>query len=69
MVNDICIENAVSNGFMVGDCDDDIKAGKFSNLKTIAVNYGYQSLEQLKRANPTFTISNINELIKIINDN
>src|SRR5690606_2600401 len=42
MVREICIENNLKSGFMVGDSQKDIEAGKACELTTVAVTYGYE---------------------------
>ncbi len=42
MVKQICAENNISSGYMIGDSTQDIEAGKASNLTTFAVTYGYE---------------------------
>lgn len=67
MVREICIENNLKSGFMVGDSQKDIEAGKVFGLATVAVTYGYEKQEDLMKKNPTFVIHLISELLEIVN--
>lgn len=49
-----------------GDMVLDIKAGKKAGVKTVAVSWGYQSREKLKKAKPDFLIDNPSEIKRII---
>ncbi len=66
MVKQICAENNISSGYMIGDSTQDIEAGKASNLTTIAVTYGYEKKEHLVKKKPTFVIDNLLELYNIL---
>lgn len=66
MVKQICIENNIITGFMVGDSIQDIEASKASNLATVAVTYGYEKKEHLVKKKPTFVIDNLLELYNIL---
>lgn len=50
----------------VGDMNHDIEAGKEADTKTVAVTWGYQSEEKLRRYKPDFIASNITELERIL---
>jgi phosphoglycolate phosphatase len=67
MIEQTCFENKIKHGYMVGDTIQDIRAGHATNLITIAVTYGYETQELLKRENPTFAINSFLEIIDIIN--
>ena len=51
---------------MVGDTKADIMAGKNAAIDTIAVTYGYEKIDILKNANPTYLIDNLKTLEEIV---
>ena len=51
---------------MVGDTKADITAGKNAGMDTIAVTYGYEKIDILKMANPTYMIEDFKRLEEII---
>ena len=51
---------------MVGDTKADILAGKNAGIDTIAVTYGYERIDILKNANPTYLIDNLKTLEEIV---
>lgn len=53
------------DAYMVGDTNEDIKAGKNAKVKTIAVTYGFLGPE-IKECNPDFVIDEIEKLLKIL---
>ena len=67
MIKQICSENGIKRGYMVGDTVQDILAGHVLKLTTIAVAYGYETPELLRKENPTFVINSFLEIIDIIN--
>ena len=50
------------NSLMVGDTELDILCGKNANAKTVAVTYGYRSIERLKEFSPDYLIDDLREL-------
>lgn len=66
MVDSICKRFGVEKGFMVGDSPQDIDAGFFANLTTIAIIYGYGNKEKLLKENPNYTIENFVDLPNIL---
>ena len=54
---------------MVGDTKADIMAGKNAAIDTIAVTYGYERIDILKNANPTYLIDNLKTLEEIVEYN
>ena len=64
----ICKETAVplENTLMVGDTELDIQCGKNAGAVTCAVTYGFRTKEALMVENPDFIVSDIQEIIKII---
>ncbi len=50
----------------VGDMTHDIEVGKKAGATTIAVSWGYQAKEQLRRERPDFIIEKLEEIKKII---
>jgi HAD superfamily hydrolase (TIGR01549 family) len=55
------------NSLMVGDTELDILCGKNANAKTVAVTYGYRSIEKLNKYSPDYMVDNLLELKTIIN--
>jgi len=53
--------------FYVGDTSGDVEAGKFANVKTIGISWGFQHKEVLSKSKPDFLIDNIIEIKDIIN--
>ena len=51
---------------MVGDTKADIMAGKNAGIDTIAVTYGYEKIEILENANPTYLIDDFKILEEIL---
>ena len=51
---------------MVGDTKADIMAGKNAEMDTIAVTYGYERIDILENANPTYMIEDFKRLEEII---
>lgn len=50
----------------ISDTTGDIKWGQKTNIKTIAITWGFQTRERLSTANPDIIIDNIKELIEVI---
>lgn len=59
-------KNYGCNYFYIGDTQGDILEGKKSNVKTIAVGWGWHNKEQLKIVAPDYIIDNPKDLLKII---
>jgi phosphoglycolate phosphatase-like HAD superfamily hydrolase len=53
--------------FMIGDSLSDIVAAKEASVTSIAVTWGHQSLEYLRRGNPDHVVHSPHDLIEIIN--
>ncbi|MCW8803442.1 MAG: HAD-IA family hydrolase, partial [Ignavibacteriaceae bacterium] len=51
---------------MVGDTELDIQCGKSAGSKTCGVLYGYREKDQLEKEKPNFLISDLDELIKVL---
>ena len=51
---------------MVGDTKADMMAGKNAGMDTIAVTYGYENIEILKKTMPTFIIDDFKTLQDIV---
>ena len=51
---------------MVGDTKADIMAGKNAGIDTIALTYGYEKIDILKNANPTYLIDDFRILEEIL---
>lgn len=54
------------NVFFVGDTVSDIRESKKSNIKSIAVLWGYQKLNKLETENPTFIAKDPRALLEIL---
>ncbi len=54
------------NTLMVGDTELDILCGKNANAKTVAITYGYRTLEKLKEYSPDYIIDDLIELKSIL---
>jgi phosphoglycolate phosphatase len=67
MIEEICAENEIKHGYMIGDTLQDIQAGQATKLMTIAVSYGYESQEFLRKGSPTFVVHSFSEIIDIVN--
>lgn len=51
---------------MIGDTVYDIEGGNENGLLTIAVGYGFGKEEELRNANPTFYVEDVEELYEIL---
>lgn len=51
---------------MIGDTVSDIRNGHLAGVRTIAVGWGYQSLEFMRRASPHFEATNATDIRNII---
>ena len=51
----------------VGDTTHDIDAGKAASVRTVAITWGYQSEDQLRQAKPDHIITNISEVVQLLN--
>ncbi|GAB5417736.1 MAG: HAD family hydrolase [Crocinitomicaceae bacterium] len=54
------------NAFMIGDKPEDIQAGIDQNVQTIAVTYGYGSLEELRESNPNYLINAFEDVLPLL---
>ena len=52
--------------FMIGDSQTDILEGKEAKVKTVAVNWGWQTRELLLGCNPDFVVESPRELLQIL---
>lgn len=55
-----------SSVFMIGDLNIDINTAQNANINSIACTWGFQSLELLKKENPSYIINNPVEILDII---
>lgn len=69
MVSKICEEYNIQVGLMIGDSIQDIEAGTYSKLKTVAVGYGYETTENLLKANADYLIQDLSDLYNILQSN
>ena len=51
---------------MVGDAISDIRQGKAAGVMTVAVGWGFQEVELLRRENPDYLAGSPGELLKIL---
>ncbi|WP_341479089.1 HAD family hydrolase [Heliobacterium chlorum] len=51
------------NALMIGDRKHDIIGAQKNNIDSVAVTYGYGSLEELEKAKPTYMVHSVDELI------
>lgn len=67
----ICRETGIppDQTIMVGDSELDIQCGRNAGTKTCAVTYGYRTKEFLTSESPDYLISDIKELLLILNNN
>jgi phosphoglycolate phosphatase len=65
LVNDYNLDKNLT--FYVGDTSGDVEAGKYSNVKTIGISWGFQHKNILSKSKPNFLIDNIIEIKDIIN--
>jgi phosphoglycolate phosphatase len=71
MVRDILLElqNFKKQNFMVvGDREDDIIAAKENGISSMAVTYGYGSIEELKKANPDYFAHSLKDIKRMISE-
>ncbi len=68
IINDVLTVNNLdkNESIMIGDRYHDINGAKLNNINSIAVTYGYGSLEELQKENPTYFASNTYELKSIL---
>ncbi|ENW93528.1 HAD-IA family hydrolase [Acinetobacter sp. NIPH 298] len=53
---------------MVGDRQYDVIGARANQIETIAVNYGYGTVEELAQAQPVTQIAQFNELLECVNE-
>jgi phosphoglycolate phosphatase len=53
-------------GWMVGDSDSDIEAGRAAGLRTYAVSWGTHDVERLRRARPDVLEPNLDRLLTLL---
>ena len=51
---------------IIGDSQVDIQTGKNAGIDTIALTYGYDTKENLKKQDPTIIIDNFKDLKNIL---
>lgn len=62
LLSDITINK--ENAVMVGDTEMDINCGKNAGVKTVAVKYGYRTLDQLIALEPDIMVDSLNEILE-----
>lgn len=55
-----------NNYFIIGDTEEDVKAGLELKIPMISVTYGIRSRQFLKQLKPDYCIDNFNELLDVI---
>jgi phosphoglycolate phosphatase len=71
MVKDVLLElqNFKKQNFIVvGDREDDIIAAKKNGISSMAVTYGYGSIEELKKANPDYFAHSLKDIKRMISE-
>ena len=48
---------------MIGDKEHDLIGARDNNIDSIGVEYGYGSIEELRNAEPTLIVENVEDLI------
>jgi len=69
IIHDILLELTdyqKSQMVMVGDRDEDIIGAHDNGIDSIAVTYGYGSIEELKKVNPTYVVHSVEGLTSLI---
>jgi phosphoglycolate phosphatase/pyrophosphatase PpaX len=61
------LEIKPENSLMVGDTELDILCGKKANAKTVAVTYGYRTIEKLREFSPDYLIDDLRKLKTVLN--
>ncbi len=56
------------NAVMIGDSKNDLISAKKANIKSIAVNYGYNYGEGIEKYEPHFIVNDLKEIVKVINE-
>lgn len=65
LIDDFDLDKSLT--FYVGDTSGDVEAGKFANVKTIGISWGFQHKDVLSKSKPDFLIDDIIEIKEIIN--
>lgn len=52
---------------MVGDREHDVIGARNNRIHSIAVTYGYGSIEELQNANPTYFANSVEDLKILLN--
>ncbi len=68
MIELIMKQASFSNGFMVGDSETDIEAGKEAGLYTIGVSYGYDSELKLMNKKPLAILDSFRKLYTFVTE-
>lgn len=51
---------------MIGDRHSDIEAAHYHQIKSVAIAYGFGSLQELKESKPTYLVHNTQELLSVL---
>lgn len=62
------IKDKKEKAVYIGDQVGDIKAANETSISSIAVSWGFDSREELRKENPTFLVDNINNLQSLLLD-
>ena len=68
LITDAIVMNGLNKNecIMIGDRYHDIKGAKINGIDSIAVTYGYGSLDELNKEEPTYFAANSEELKSIL---
>jgi phosphoglycolate phosphatase len=56
----------IENSIMIGDSKNDIIAANNANMDSIALTYGYNYGEDVKKFNPTFVYDNFSDILEVL---
>lgn len=62
VIQDLNYQNNLSSVFYIGDETRDIEAAKNANIKSVAVSWGNNHIDLLKKYNPDISVYNVEEL-------
>lgn len=68
IINNILKEvNNINDAIMIGDKNIDIVSAKKANIKSIGVTYGFGTIDEIKKSQPSFIANNAKDILNIIN--
>lgn len=68
MIKKILHDKFFQNAYFIGDTLGDATSAKKNKLKFIFANYGYGKISDIKKNNISFIISNLSDILKIIDE-